>query len=94
MDFSDPWHDVRTKWRVGAFVDDTNQGIMDSSGSLSIDELSRTTVGNASAHLRRKPESSKVLVDAPVLALDQRTPPTYPLDNERSSSSHDQWVKS
>ena len=39
LDFSDPWHDVRTKWRVGAFVDDTNQGIMDSSGSLSIDEL-------------------------------------------------------
>ncbi|KAI2502674.1 hypothetical protein MHU86_11799 [Fragilaria crotonensis] len=39
LDFSDPWNDLRTKWRVGAFVDDTNQGILDSSGSLSIEEL-------------------------------------------------------
>jgi hypothetical protein len=39
LDFADPCNDVRTKWRVGAFVDDTNQDIMDSKGSLSIDEL-------------------------------------------------------
>ena len=39
LDFSDPWNDFRTRWRVGAFVDDTNQGILDSSDSLSIAEL-------------------------------------------------------
>lgn len=39
LDFSDPWKDLRTKWRVGVFVDDTNQGIMDSLGSQSIEDL-------------------------------------------------------
>ena len=39
LDFSDPWSDFHAQWRVGAFVDDTNQGIMDLSGELSIDEL-------------------------------------------------------
>lgn len=37
--FSDPWNDYITRWRVGAFVDDTNQGIMDPTGTLSLDEL-------------------------------------------------------
>ena len=39
FDFSDPWEDFRATWRVGAFVDDTNQGVMDATGELSIDEL-------------------------------------------------------
>jgi hypothetical protein len=37
--FADPWSDFRVQWRVGAFVDDTNQGILDPLGTLSIDEL-------------------------------------------------------
>ena len=39
LDFADPWNDFRATWRVGAFVDDTNQGILDSTGDLSIEEL-------------------------------------------------------
>ena len=39
LDFADPWSDFRVRWRVGAFVDDTNQGVLDPSGSLSVDEL-------------------------------------------------------
>jgi hypothetical protein len=39
LDFVDPWNEFRAHWRVGAFVDDTNQGILDASGSLTIDEL-------------------------------------------------------
>jgi hypothetical protein len=30
--FSDPWNDITERWRVGAFVDDTNQGVMDPDG--------------------------------------------------------------
>jgi hypothetical protein len=30
--FSDPWNDFSEQWRVGAFVDDTNQGVMDPIG--------------------------------------------------------------
>jgi hypothetical protein len=37
--FVDPWNDFRATWRVGAFVDDTNQGILDDTGVLSIDEF-------------------------------------------------------
>ena len=39
LKFSDPWNEVIEQWRVGAFVDDTNQGVMDSLGTLSPDEL-------------------------------------------------------
>ena len=39
LDFQDPWNDFHARWRVGAFVDDTNQGITDASGRLSVDEL-------------------------------------------------------
>ena len=39
LDFTDPWDDFSARWRVGAFVDDTNQGILDASGMLSIEEL-------------------------------------------------------
>ena len=37
--FHDPWRVISQAWRVGAFVDDTNQGVMDSSGDLSPSEL-------------------------------------------------------
>jgi hypothetical protein len=37
--FSDPWNDFSEQWRVGAFVDDTNQGVMDPLGLLSPAEL-------------------------------------------------------
>ena len=33
--FNDPWNDISESWRVGAFVDDTNQGVMDPTGDLS-----------------------------------------------------------
>jgi hypothetical protein len=33
--FTDPWNDFSEQWRVGAFVDDTNQGVMDTLGMLS-----------------------------------------------------------
>ena len=39
LSFSDPWSEILEAWRVGAFVDDTNQGIMDPHGELSLDEL-------------------------------------------------------
>ena len=37
--FMDPWSEIFEQWRVGAFVDDTNQGVMDSTGKLSVAEL-------------------------------------------------------
>jgi hypothetical protein len=36
---SDPWNDFSEKWRVGAFVDNTNQGAMDPNGSLTVSKL-------------------------------------------------------
>ena len=37
LSFSDPWHDIAEQWRVGAFVDDTNQE--GPSGFLTVSEL-------------------------------------------------------
>ena len=37
--FSDPWNDFSEQWRVGAFVDDTIQEVMDPIGQLSRVEL-------------------------------------------------------
>jgi hypothetical protein len=37
--FSDPWNDFSEQWRVGAFVDNTNQGVMDPIALLSPAEL-------------------------------------------------------
>ncbi|KAI2513930.1 hypothetical protein MHU86_314 [Fragilaria crotonensis] len=75
--FQDPWNEFSAKWRVGAFVDDTNQGILDAKGELSVEDLVEqiatkggTTVGIASSYLRRQPESIEVLVDPAILALD------------------------
>jgi hypothetical protein len=42
LTFSDPWQDIFAEWRVGAFVDDTNQGVVDSTGDLSLEELVET----------------------------------------------------
>ena len=39
LSFSDPWNEFLEAWRVGAFVDDTNQGVMDPLGVLTLDEL-------------------------------------------------------
>jgi hypothetical protein len=39
LSFADPWEDFEANWRVGAFVDDTNQGLMDPFGLLSLEEL-------------------------------------------------------
>ena len=58
LDFCDPWNELSESWRVGAFVDDTNQGTMDSTGLLSPIELvekpsaSWSNVGEPSAYLR------------------------------------------
>ncbi len=35
--FSDPWQEISEAWRVGAFVDDTNQGEMDSTNQGEMD---------------------------------------------------------
>ena len=37
--FHDPWNDIFETWRFGAFVDDTNQGVMDPNGLMSMDDL-------------------------------------------------------
>ena len=37
--FVDLWSEIFEQGRVGAFVDDTNQGVMDSTGKLSVEEL-------------------------------------------------------
>jgi hypothetical protein len=39
LSFADPWNEIQSSWRIGAFVDDTNQGVVDASGVLSIDYL-------------------------------------------------------
>ena len=39
LSFFDPWEELHEAWRVGAFVDDTNQGVVDPTGSLSLDDL-------------------------------------------------------
>ena len=39
LEFVDPWNDIAEAWRVGAFVDDTNQGVLDPHGVLSPSEL-------------------------------------------------------
>ena len=39
LSFADPWNEIQSSWRVGAFVVDTNQGVLDASGVLSIDDL-------------------------------------------------------
>ena len=58
LDFCDPWNELSESWRVGAFVNDTNQGTMDSTGLLSPIELvekpsaSWSNVGEPSAYLR------------------------------------------
>ncbi|KAI2493431.1 hypothetical protein MHU86_21130 [Fragilaria crotonensis] len=39
LSFSDPWKEILAEWRVGAFVDDTNQGIVDHTGDLSPEAL-------------------------------------------------------
>ena len=39
LDFTDPWGELTAAWRVGAFVDDTNQGILDSTHLLTPGEL-------------------------------------------------------
>ena len=52
LDFADPWSDFRVSWRVGAFVDDTNQGIVDTSGKLSVNELVEQQIGRASCRER------------------------------------------
>ncbi len=35
LSFTDPWGDMMESWRVGAFVDDTYQGVLDSTHQLS-----------------------------------------------------------
>ena len=42
LSFSDPWNELNECWRVGAFVDDTNQGVMDPAGLRTKDELIET----------------------------------------------------
>ena len=42
FEFEDPWNEVAAAWHVGAFVDDTNQGVTDSKGTQSQAELLET----------------------------------------------------
>ena len=37
-----PWNEIAAAWHVGAFVADTNQGVTDSKGTQSKDELVET----------------------------------------------------
>jgi Reverse transcriptase (RNA-dependent DNA polymerase) len=39
LEFHDPWNEISTKWHIGAFVDDTNQAVMDTTHSLTTNEL-------------------------------------------------------
>jgi hypothetical protein len=39
FEFEDPWNEIAAAWHVGAFVDDTNQGVTDSKETQSKDEL-------------------------------------------------------
>ena len=39
LKFSDPRNEIIEQWSIGAFVDNTNQGVMDPLGTLSPDEL-------------------------------------------------------
>jgi hypothetical protein len=39
LNFEDPWKQFSAKWHIGAFVDDTNQAILDQTSSLTILEL-------------------------------------------------------
>ena len=43
FEFEDPWNEIAAVWHVGAFVDDTNQGVTDSNkGTQSQAELVET----------------------------------------------------
>ena len=42
FEFEDPWNEIAAAWHVGAFVDDTNQGVSDSKGTHSQAELVET----------------------------------------------------
>jgi hypothetical protein len=39
LSFADLWNEILVEWRVGAFVDDTNQGVVDPTGDLSAEDL-------------------------------------------------------
>lgn len=39
LEFHDPWDELLEAWQVGAFVDDTNKGVLDPGGVLSMDDL-------------------------------------------------------
>jgi hypothetical protein len=39
LTFEDPWQSISTKWHIGAFVDDTNQAILDTTAHLTPSEL-------------------------------------------------------
>ena len=39
LKFSNPWNEIIEHWRVGAFVNNTNQGVMDPLGTLSLTSL-------------------------------------------------------
>jgi hypothetical protein len=39
LEFDDPWKEISVNWHIGAFVDDTNQAILDTTHSLTDDEL-------------------------------------------------------
>ena len=42
FEFGDPWNEIAAAWHVGAFVDDTNQGVTDAKGTQSQAELVET----------------------------------------------------
>ena len=42
FEFEDPWNEIAAPWHVGAFVDDTNQGVTDAKGTQPQAELVET----------------------------------------------------
>jgi hypothetical protein len=42
FEFEDLWNEIAAVWHVGAFIDDTNQGVTDSKGTQSQTELVET----------------------------------------------------
>lgn len=72
LELADPWDDLHVKWRLGAFLDDTNQGVLDLLGKLSMDEdlveqICRANCGNPCFISQGESKSCKILLDLAIL---------------------------
>jgi hypothetical protein len=79
LSFSDPWKEILAEWRVGAFVDDTNQGVVDPTGDLSAEDLVEQLRQAGQMwerllhNLWRQSEPVKMLVDHAILDVEKRS---------------------